>query len=220
MIPTTWTGIPFPSRRHPTSPLQGACWSSIRPETVATARGKKSPLPPTATVSLPSVLSTHQGSTPPLAVMAPAPMAASNPTSVPQGKTPSTSIPTARFARATARLLLLPSFVVPPPACGAPTPSLQRWTSGGALLESAHQWNAPDTVCGYGIPDLWKAHLLLGGRAPRETENLLVYPNPVGASARILHVVFEEENLRSASGTPLTWSISGRLGAHRLGRPH
>jgi len=105
-----------------------------------------------------------------------------------------------------------------PILCGAATslwsahPLASALDVRNALLESAHQWNAPDTVCGYGIPDLWKAHLLLGGRAPRETENLLVYPNPVGASARILHVVFEEENLRSASGTPLTWSILDGLG--------
>ena len=33
-----------------------------------------------------------------------------------------------------------------------------------AIRRSASQWDAPDAEQGYGIPDLWRAHLLLGGR--------------------------------------------------------
>lgn len=107
-----------------------------------------------------------------------------------------------------------------PILCGAATslwsahPGQPAWVIRRALLESASQWAAPDTVQGYGIPDVWTAHLSLGGAAP-STEagtGLLVYPNPVPDGAQHIRLVFQEENLLAAKGSPLSWSIWNTAG--------
>jgi len=105
-----------------------------------------------------------------------------------------------------------------PILCGAATslwsahPDRAAWEIRRALIESAHQVGAPDTLYGYGIPDMWQAHLALGGKTVWEAENLLVYPNPITANDEGLHVVFEEENLLAVSGSALTWMVSDALG--------
>ena len=108
-----------------------------------------------------------------------------------------------------------------PILCGAATslwsahPNQPAWAIRRALIESASQWAAPDTVRGFGIPDLWAAHLALGGGAPDATSGgtgVLVYPNPVPASSSGLRVVFTEGNLLSSPDSPLHWSIADGTG--------
>ncbi len=108
-----------------------------------------------------------------------------------------------------------------PILCGAATslwsahPDQPAWAIRRALVESASQAAAPDTVLGFGIPDLWAAHLALGGSAPagdNASSPLLIYPNPVAAGADRLRVVFREANLLAAPGSPLRWEIRDALG--------
>lgn len=107
-----------------------------------------------------------------------------------------------------------------PVLCGAATslwsahPDQPAWAIRRALLESASQWAAPDTVQGYGIPDVWAAHLSLGGAAPftEAGMGLLVYPNPVPDGAQLIRVVLQEDNLLSAVGSPLSWTIWNTAG--------
>jgi hypothetical protein len=91
---------------------------------------------------------------------------------------------------------------------------MPAWAIRQALLESASQWAAPDTSRGFGIPNLWQAHLALGGKANREADGLLIYPNPITTSHKGLRVVFEENGLLTATGSPLTWNITDVLGRH------
>ena len=107
-----------------------------------------------------------------------------------------------------------------PILCGAATslwsahPDEPAWAIRRALMESASQWAAPDTVRGFGIPDLWTAHLLLGGHEPETNEGasaLLIYPNPVPSATNKLRVVFREENLLAAA-SPLNWTVRDALG--------
>ena len=108
-----------------------------------------------------------------------------------------------------------------PILCGAATslwsahPNQPAWAIRNALIESASQSTAPDTTRGYGIPDLWAAHLALGGTAPAEDEaNVVVFPNPVPTASQRLKVMFREPMLLSAPSQPLEWTVlaaSGRL---------
>ena len=105
-----------------------------------------------------------------------------------------------------------------PILCGAAVslwsahPEARAWDIRRALLESASQWSAPDTIRGFGIPDLWQAHLLLGGQESGTDGNLLVYPNPVTDAAAGLGIVFREENLLAAAGSPLKWQVLDGMG--------
>lgn len=108
-----------------------------------------------------------------------------------------------------------------PILCGAATslwsahPDQPAWAIRRALIESGSLRTAPDTVRGFGIPDLWAAHLLLGGREPEAAEGasgLLIYPNPVPASTGRLHVAFREGQLIAAAGSPLRWTVRDPLG--------
>jgi len=108
-----------------------------------------------------------------------------------------------------------------PILCGAATslwsahPDQPAWAIRRALIESASRTAAPDTALGFGIPDLWAAHLALGGAAPAADgakDNLLIYPNPLAAGAQQLRVVFREANLLAAPGSPLRWNIRDATG--------
>ena len=108
-----------------------------------------------------------------------------------------------------------------PVLCGAAAslwsahPDQPAWAIRLALIESASQLAAPDTVRGFGIPDLWAAHLALGGQAPEADAGgtgLLVYPNPVPAAGGALHLVFEEANLLAVPNSPLLWTVCNALG--------
>ena len=108
-----------------------------------------------------------------------------------------------------------------PILCGAATslwsahPDQPAWAIRRALIGSASRTAVPDTVLGFGIPDLWAAHLALGGAAPAAdgaTDNLLIYPNPVTSGANQLRIVFREANLLAAPGSPLRWSIRDAAG--------
>ena len=82
--------------------------------------------------------------------------------------------------------------------CTPRTP--QRGTSA-SLLESAHQWNAPDTRVGYGIPDLWKPTSCSAGGRQRESGECSYTPIPLVPRTRIFMWSSRKSNLRSASGT-------------------
>ncbi len=55
-----------------------------------------------------------------------------------------------------------------------------------AIQESANQYQTPDSLLGYGIPDFTAAYYLL---APpdidRAEDDLSIFPNPVGSSAML-----------------------------------
>ena len=105
-----------------------------------------------------------------------------------------------------------------PILCGAAVslwsahPEARSWDIRRALLQSASQWTAPDTIRGFGIADLWEAHLILGGQQPPSNGGLLVYPNPVTTVHTGLEVVFQEDNLLASAGSPLRWTILDGLG--------
>lgn len=106
-----------------------------------------------------------------------------------------------------------------PILCGAATslwgahPEASAWEIRRALLESASQWANPDTTRGYGIPDLWEAHMILGGSEPLtgDTE-MLVYPNPVPSGSQNLRVVIREPALLQAPNSPLEWTLRDASG--------
>lgn len=108
-----------------------------------------------------------------------------------------------------------------PILCGAAAslwsahPEQPAWAIRRALLESASQWATPDTSLGFGVPDLWAAHLSLGGQQPdsdAEAPALLIYPNPVPSATSQLQVVFKEPLLLSAPSTPLHWTVTDAVG--------
>ena len=108
-----------------------------------------------------------------------------------------------------------------PILCGAATslwsahPDQPAWAIRRALIESASQWAAPDTVRGFGIPDLWAAHAALGGQMPdtdADGTGLLVYPNPVPSSSGRLRAVLEEGILHSAPNSALHWAVRNAMG--------
>ncbi len=108
-----------------------------------------------------------------------------------------------------------------PILCGAAAslwsahPEQPAWAIRRALLESASQWASPDTSLGFGIPDLWAAHLALGGQQPDSDAGnpaLLIYPNPVSSATSQLQVVFEEPLLLSAPSAPLHWTVIDAVG--------
>lgn len=47
-----------------------------------------------------------------------------------------------------------------------------------AIRESASLYNQPNDSMGYGIPDFWRAHLILRGEEPSARQGALIYPNP------------------------------------------
>lgn len=64
-----------------------------------------------------------------------------------------------------------------------------------AIKRSANRYTQPDTVYGYGVPDLYKAHIFLNslGEIDEQTESLLnVFPNPFKDA---LNVVFYSKNI-------------------------
>ncbi len=66
-----------------------------------------------------------------------------------------------------------------------------------AIERSASQYNFPDSLLGYGIPDFEKAFFLLSGIKEEEINNIsfLTYPNPVGDELTIDFFVSHIENL-------------------------
>jgi len=87
-----------------------------------------------------------------------------------------------------------------------------------ALIQSSHLHQAPNDSLGYGIPDLWKAHVLLGGN-PLEWDNTAksdgaIFPNPVGVNGTIRWSFFSSS---PNSDDLLHWRIvssEGALAAH------
>ena len=54
-----------------------------------------------------------------------------------------------------------------------------------AIEESAHLFNNSNDSLGYGIPDLWKAHLLLRGEAADASDEPILFPNPTNGQFRL-----------------------------------
>ena len=167
------------------------CWSSTRQETAATVLGRRSQHPQMGTASWPLGQLAPMVCVPVLAALVQLQTAESNLTFAPWGQDaayihPDGSIRTGNGTSFSSPIL-----------CGAATalwsahPEQPAWAIRKALLASASQWTEPDTTRGYGIPNLWTAHLALGGTAPTSDQaNVVVYPNPVPSSSQILRVMF------------------------------
>ncbi|NLA24702.1 MAG: S8 family serine peptidase [Bacteroidales bacterium] len=67
-----------------------------------------------------------------------------------------------------------------------------------AIKKSAHQYNSPDNIYGYGIPDFALAHEILSNIDEIENENqhkLKVYPNPFNQSVIVEYKDIENEQI-------------------------
>ncbi|MGB1635806.1 MAG: S8 family serine peptidase [Flavobacteriales bacterium] len=111
-----------------------------------------------------------------------------------------------------------------------------------AILASAHLYAAPNDSMGYGIPDMWRAHLLLGGEdlpAPGASPFNL-FPNPTSSAGTLrwtlssetaadwggldeLHwKVFNAQGQQASKGTVAVWAdphLSGHVDLAPLALP-
>jgi serine protease AprX len=77
-----------------------------------------------------------------------------------------------------------------------------------AIIQSANQYSKPDSLLGYGIPNMCKANLLLSGMAPAlfQADNIILsYPNPFQS---LVHITFY--SLSTQSLTVQLFDVSGR----------
>jgi len=83
-----------------------------------------------------------------------------------------------------------------------------------AVIRSSSHFTAPNDSMGYGIPDFWRAHLLLRGNQPVESQSVVLYPNPTTDR------VFVEWNTQNSEEPTCIWrliDVSGRaLGVGQL----
>jgi hypothetical protein len=87
-------------------------------------------------------------------------------------------------------------------------PQKSNWELMKAVEKSGSQYQNPDTLMGYGIPDFGKAYQELNQWKkyfPKDQDFCLVFPNPVGTNSRI---VFKEA---FANITLRLWDSRGRL---------
>lgn len=87
-------------------------------------------------------------------------------------------------------------------------PQKSNWELMKAVEKSSSQFQNPDTLMGYGIPDFGKVFQALNQwnkYFPKDQDFCLVFPNPVGTNSRI---VFKEAY---ASVTLRLWDSRGRL---------
>lgn len=77
-----------------------------------------------------------------------------------------------------------------------------------AILQSSSQYNSPDTVKGYGIPNFCWANFILAGISEQELTNeaLNVYPNPFNANVEISFYSLKKQNAEIK-----LFDISGRM---------
>jgi hypothetical protein len=65
-----------------------------------------------------------------------------------------------------------------------------------AIEQSADRYNHPDSLYGYGIPDMMQAWILLGGEQPPAEDVIIsVYPNPFQTSFNIIFYTPQNSNL-------------------------
>ncbi|MCD6366053.1 MAG: S8 family serine peptidase, partial [Bacteroidales bacterium] len=76
-------------------------------------------------------------------------------------------------------------------------PNKTNYEIKDAIEKSASQYNNPDSLLGYGIPDFEKAFFLLSGIEESEINDIsfLIYPNPVDDELTIDFFVSHTENL-------------------------
>ena len=71
---------------------------------------------------------------------------------------------------------------------------------------------------GYGIPDLWKAHVLLGGwdgmpeDATLGTNGLRAFPNPIETDGMLRWVLTHEDLESLEANEPLMWELTNAAG--------
>lgn len=70
-----------------------------------------------------------------------------------------------------------------------------------AIRESASLYTQPNDSMGYGIPDFWRAHLILRGEDPSARQGATIYPNPAQ------NLVFVEWNTEASSLTQPLWRL-------------
>ena len=87
-----------------------------------------------------------------------------------------------------------------------------------ALIQSASHFTTPNDSMGYGIPDLWKAHVLLGGwdgmseDATLGTNGLRAFPNPLETDGMLRWVLDTEELEPLEANEPLLWELTNVAG--------
>lgn len=83
-----------------------------------------------------------------------------------------------------------------------------------AILESAHLHAAPNDSMGYGIPDMWRAHLLLGGEdlpAP-DASPLNLFPNPTSSAGTLRWTLSSEAEADWGGLGELHWKVFNAQG--------
>ncbi len=96
-------------------------------------------------------------------------------------------------------------------------PTATNWEIMDAIRESAHQYQNPDSLLGYGIPDFAAAHAILNGVYTVNTikENALkIYPNPFKNSLHVLYNAMNHDIININ-----IYDISGRLVHQMIGHP-
>jgi serine protease AprX len=66
-----------------------------------------------------------------------------------------------------------------------------------AIQRSSHQYNSPDSLRGYGIPNFYKAMLLIGSTEQLNNlgnDSLILYPNPVNEELSLTYLSSENED--------------------------
>ena len=87
-----------------------------------------------------------------------------------------------------------------------------------ALIQSASHFATPNDSMGYGIPDIWKAHVLLGGwdstseGATLGTHGLKAFPNPVGTEGILRWVLDPRDFKPLEANEPLSWELTNATG--------
>ena len=112
-----------------------------------------------------------------------------------------------------------------PALCGAAAclwqahPSATAEDIRHALIQSASLHAAPNDSMGYGIPDLWKAHTLLGGwdgmaaDAMFDERHIEAFPNPIACDGTLKWILDDFNNAEFQEQETIHWELVDALGA-------
>lgn len=66
-------------------------------------------------------------------------------------------------------------------------PNRKNWELKKALQESAANFNTPDSLIGFGVPDAEKAYWILNRQSVLKEPNQIVFPNPTNCSVTVIN---------------------------------
>lgn len=85
-----------------------------------------------------------------------------------------------------------------------------------AIVQSGHLFSSPNDSLGYGIPDMWKAHLFLshGVSNPSESDNsaLELFPNPISSGATLRWTFHDTGEWDLSAVLEVRWRLSTTTG--------